>query len=148
MAYRKTAIDTVIKAIMSLFFAQHAPKAMLRIVLLAGLGSALGLVVALKVSDWFAGRENREIDAHQLELGLPPTAENFYPGEAVQPQPVVSGFEILTLDQAVGKVDDDELVMGVAIDGEARAYPLNMLEGPDREIVNDELAGRAIATTW
>jgi hypothetical protein len=33
--------------------------------------------------------------------------------------------------------DDDELVMGVAIDGEARAYPVGLLNG--REMVNDEL---------
>jgi len=48
----------------------------------------------------------------------------------------------------MANVDDDELVIGVVIDGEARAYPINQLTGPDREIINDELAGTAIAATW
>jgi hypothetical protein len=42
--------------------------------------------------------------------------------------------------------DDDELVMGVAIDGEAKAYPVGLLRG--REMVNDELAGTPILVTW
>ena len=43
---------------------------------------------------------------------------------------------------------DDELVLGVVIDGKARAYPINMLTGPTREIINDELSDVAIAATW
>lgn len=45
-------------------------------------------------------------------------------------------------------VRDDELVLGVVIDGAARAYPINTLNGPRREIINDELGGRSIAATW
>jgi len=41
---------------------------------------------------------------------------------------------------------DSELVMGVAIDGQARAYPVNVLRF--REMVNDELAGWPILVTW
>jgi hypothetical protein len=41
---------------------------------------------------------------------------------------------------------DDELVLGVAINGEARAYPVGVLNG--REMVNDELAGTPILVTW
>jgi hypothetical protein len=41
---------------------------------------------------------------------------------------------------------DSELVMGVAIDGEAKAYPVGLLNG--REMVNDELAGTPILVTW
>jgi hypothetical protein len=43
---------------------------------------------------------------------------------------------------------DDELVIGVQIGDSARAYPINMLTGPTREIVNDRLGGRDIAATW
>ena len=42
----------------------------------------------------------------------------------------------------------NELVLGVVVDGKARAYPINMLTGPSREIINDTLGGRAIAATW
>lgn len=41
---------------------------------------------------------------------------------------------------------DDELIMGVAIEGEAKAYPVTVLRF--REMVNDELAGLPILVTW
>jgi hypothetical protein len=41
---------------------------------------------------------------------------------------------------------DDELVMGIAIDGEAKAYLVSLLNG--REMVNDELAGIPYLVTW
>lgn len=41
---------------------------------------------------------------------------------------------------------DDELVMGVVIDREAKAYPVGLLNS--REMVNDELAGTPILVTW
>lgn len=40
----------------------------------------------------------------------------------------------------------DERVMGVIINGEARAYPIRILNG--HEIVNDEIQGQPIAVTW
>ncbi len=42
--------------------------------------------------------------------------------------------------------DDDELVMGVEIDGQAKAYPVTLLNF--REMVNDELAGVPILVTF
>ena len=41
---------------------------------------------------------------------------------------------------------DDELVMGVAINGEAKAYPISPLNS--REMVNDVLGGTPILVTW
>ena len=41
---------------------------------------------------------------------------------------------------------DDQLVLGVAIDGQAKAYPIAVLNG--REMVNDELANIPILATW
>ncbi len=46
------------------------------------------------------------------------------------------------------RVRPDELVLGVAHGDEFRAYPLNMLTGPNREIINDTLGGEEIAVTW
>ena len=40
----------------------------------------------------------------------------------------------------------DELVLGVSINGEHKAYSVPYLS--NREIVNDELGGVAIAATW
>lgn len=42
----------------------------------------------------------------------------------------------------------NELVIGVERDGHARAYSINQLTGPQREIINDVLGGTAIAATW
>lgn len=43
-------------------------------------------------------------------------------------------------------LEDDELVIGVQIEGEARAYPIRVLSA--HEIANDEIHGRPIAVTW
>jgi hypothetical protein len=51
-------------------------------------------------------------------------------------------------DDVVDRVRPAELVLGIVIAGEARAYPIHMLVGPEREIINDTLGGRAIAATW
>ena len=45
-------------------------------------------------------------------------------------------------------VHAEELVLGVEINGFSRAYPINMLTGPQREIINDRIGDRAIAATW
>jgi hypothetical protein len=41
---------------------------------------------------------------------------------------------------------EEELVMGVSIQGEAKAYPVSVLRF--REMVNDELGGLPILVTW
>ena len=43
-------------------------------------------------------------------------------------------------------LDSDELVMGVTIGGESRAYPVTTLR--IREIANDTLGGTPILVTW
>lgn len=45
-------------------------------------------------------------------------------------------------------LEDGELVLGVVINHETRAYPVNYMMGPANEIVNDTLGGKAIAPTW
>ena len=72
----------------------------------------------------------------------------FRPRQVVKPFPAITNP-----DHAVGKdaarfVRDDELVLGVVVGREARAYPINMLTNPTREIINDKLGGRPIAATW
>lgn len=54
----------------------------------------------------------------------------------------------ISADKVTDQVTDKELVIVVVIDGRARAYPINMLTGPSREIINDVLGDRAIAATW
>ena len=52
---------------------------------------------------------------------------------------------VLVRAEEAGLQDDDH-VMGLAIDGEARAYPVRELFS--REMVNDEVAGVPVLVTW
>jgi hypothetical protein len=65
------------------------------------------------------------------------------------PLPAITNAPFVSASEATAKlVQDEELVLGVVVQGRARAYPINMLTGPRREIINDELGGQAIAATW
>jgi hypothetical protein len=43
-------------------------------------------------------------------------------------------------------LDDEELVIGISLDGESKAYSITVLRS--REMVNDELGGLPILVTW
>ncbi|MBT7914016.1 DUF3179 domain-containing protein [Candidatus Bathyarchaeota archaeon] len=43
---------------------------------------------------------------------------------------------------------DDDLIMGAVINGDARAYPVNYMNGPYNEVVNDHLGDLPIAPSW
>ena len=48
--------------------------------------------------------------------------------------------------QAYAQMVPEERVLGVSINGDHRAYPLNLLSR--HEIVNDTVGGKPIAVTW
>jgi hypothetical protein len=54
--------------------------------------------------------------------------------------------EFLSGDEADAQMSPDEMIMGILVDGEARAYSLWHLDA--HEIVNDSIAGIPIAATW
>ncbi|NQT51481.1 DUF3179 domain-containing protein [bacterium] len=70
------------------------------------------------------------------------------PRRVVPPMRAITDAPTVPADQAGDRVSDGELVLGVVVGGHARAYPINMLTGPRREIINDSLGGRAVAATW
>ena len=72
----------------------------------------------------------------------------FDPIQVVRSFPPIENAPFLPAAKVQDEVMADELVLGVVIGDEARAYPINMLTGPSREIINDKLGGRAIAATW
>lgn len=74
--------------------------------------------------------------------------QNFRPVRVVPQQKPITDVPILSAEDIGGRVTAKELVLGVTVNGESRAYPINMLTGPSREIINDTLAGRPIAATW
>jgi hypothetical protein len=63
-----------------------------------------------------------------------------------QGYPIKTGLRALPASRAA--LQDSDLVVGIAIDREARAYPLNPMWGPVNEVLNDTLAGAPVSVTW
>ena len=60
--------------------------------------------------------------------------------------PAIDNPRFVTAEEADRQLTLSDLVIGVSIDGEHRAYGAAFLSA--HEIVNDTLGGRAIAVTW
>lgn len=106
-------------------------------ILAFGLGASLTL-------QWRSIDRTAKLQAVTVTNG----ADDFDPVRLLDPFPPITDIPIVPAAQAKGKVQDNELVLGVVVNGEARAYPINTLTGPRREILNDQLGNRAIAATW
>lgn len=74
------------------------------------------------------------VDGHPIRTVLPPDAIVALEDPRVVP---AAGADFMR---------PDDLVIGVVVEGEARAYPLRHLDW--HEVVNDSLAERPIAVTW
>lgn len=84
-----------------------------------------------------------------LTKDLPePIAPDFRPIQVVSPFPAITNAPVVSSTAIGDRVTDSELILGIELNGESRAYPINMLTGPQREIINDRLGGRALAATW
>ncbi|MFT6180810.1 MAG: hypothetical protein ACI9NQ_001545 [Paracoccaceae bacterium] len=88
-----------------------------------------GIVTASLLS--WAGGEERTFQPRTLMKPLP----------AIKDAPFVKAGEVKS-------IGDEDLVLALTLNGDARAYPINMLNGPRREIINDTLGGISIAATW
>lgn len=75
-------------------------------------------------------------------------SDDFKPVRVVQAFPPITEFPVKPVREAHDSLNPSELVLGVTVGKESRAYPINMLTGPVREILNDKLGGQAIAATW
>ena len=60
--------------------------------------------------------------------------------------PAIFDPDFVSAAEAGAQLDDEDLVIGVSIEGEHRAYGVAHLSS--HEVVNDTLGGRAIAVTW
>ena len=83
-----------------------------------------------------------------LLLGNVLMAEDFNPRKVVPAFEAITEAPIASVEEAGKWVEDPELVLGVVVNGAARAYPINQLTKPTREIINDTLGDRSIAATW
>ena len=77
-----------------------------------------------------------------------PPRDDYRPRRLLRPQPPITHFQLKSADQIGDTLNPSELVVGVTVGNESRAYPLNMLSGPQRELINDTLGERSIAATW
>ncbi len=122
-------------------------------------GLAIGLlcVVAVLVyrqrDVWVAVVTNPSSLAHaqgQSPLGkVRPASEGFHPVTVIPRSfPPITDVPIATAAEADAKLQGSELVLGIVVGNRARAYPINMLTGPQREIINDTLGDVPIAATW
>lgn len=46
------------------------------------------------------------------------------------------------------KLNPNDRVIGLKINGKARAYPLNVINTPERKVINDDLGGEPVLVTW
>lgn len=76
------------------------------------------------------------------------TTADFRPVRVLAALPAITDAPVKRVSEVGGVLNPNELVVGVTIGKESRAYPINMLTGPSREIINDTLGGQAIAATW
>ena len=60
--------------------------------------------------------------------------------------PAILDPEFVTAENAQGQLKPDELVLGLSINGDVRAYSIPMLSA--HEIVNDVVGGVPVAITW
>lgn len=60
--------------------------------------------------------------------------------------PAIDDPRFIPVDAANEQYADDEIVIGVEFDGDARAYSVPLLS--NHEIVNDTVGGVKIAVTW
>jgi hypothetical protein len=66
----------------------------------------------------------------------------------VEPYPPIVNVPVVNVEGAREVVQDEYYILGIELNGESRAYPLNMLSRPDRHVLNDIVGGQPIAVTW
>lgn len=89
-----------------------------------------------------------DLEQRPTTAGPAPASSNYemitlLPPDAI---PAIDHPPFLPADEADSEYSASELVLGVEIDGDARAYSIPFLSG--HEIVNDTVAGVPIAVTW
>ena len=82
--------------------------------------------------------------------GLDPDWGEDAPGRKAVPQKMLPIRDVpySAADRMKHPVSGSDLVIGVVRGGMARAYPVKMLGGPSREIINDRLGDEPYAVNW
>ncbi len=87
-----------------------------------------------------------------LLAAVPATAQRTNKDQSHYTELKAGGYPILARPRVVpaaeARIGDAELVIGVEIAGAARAYPVNLMWGPESETINDTVGGAPVAATW
>lgn len=77
-----------------------------------------------------------------------PTERTYEIVELLPPDgiPAINNPEFYSVEEADLEYDPNEMVLGISINGDTRAYSTLLLDS--HEIVNDEVGDRKIAVTW
>ncbi|MBM4068371.1 MAG: DUF3179 domain-containing protein [Planctomycetes bacterium] len=80
---------------------------------------------------------------------LPEKNETFEPDRYMLPQAPTTKITLKKVPEADRLLAAEELVLGVTIGKEARAYPINMMNHmPAHKVLNDTLGGKPIIASW
>jgi hypothetical protein len=86
---------------------------------------------------------------HRWPFTEPTPVVEFQPERFILPQEPFTEFPVVSVAKANEALKPEELILGVTIGDESRAYPINVLnEEPRHKVVNDTLGGQAIVATW
>jgi hypothetical protein len=91
---------------------------------------------------------NRSVETIVEEYIPQPTERSYEIVELLSPDgiPSIDNPEFYSAEEADAEYDPNEMILGVSINGDTRAYSTSFLDR--HEIVNDEVGGRKIAVTW
>ena len=101
------------------------------------------LVVTSLFISWTFGEPKK--NGFDLSNSIIPVNEILSGGPPRDGIPSVDKPQFITVNQA-DYLQDDDRVIGISIDGEARAYPIRILNW--HEIVNDKIKGKSVAVTF
>ena len=149
LAYRKPQDSKIIHglgiaALQMPFLPEELPPDRVEMVRMAG--RAMSYLADFRLDE--ARREFRRLNDTYPDY---PNVERADPDHLLQGQ-LGSGFPVHSKPEIVSasevEIGSDDLVIGVVLDGLPRAYPVNYMNGPMNEIVNDMLGITPIAATW
>ncbi|MDA1190441.1 MAG: DUF3179 domain-containing protein, partial [Candidatus Poribacteria bacterium] len=129
----RTAVGLVISLLMSVLGCAEAQTDVLGAP--AQIDDAVDPRVRAQFPEFFPDGVNHTIPLGDIAHGGPPK-------DGI---PALTDPKVIPL-AAADYLDDDDVVLGVSLNGETRAYPLKILNW--HEIVNDELGGKRIAVTY
>ncbi len=112
-------------------------------------GLAIAATLALSATYLFSAHKQQPETEPNKTRTLSNQSSDFQPKTVIEkPFDAITEAPFQTAEEGSKILGDAMLVLGVEYDGVAKAYPIGMLCGPSREIINDTFGEHAVAATW